>query len=235
MKLTVVYPCYFPDVRVLSRIAAADIVVWADNFIYKKHACNRMRIKTVAGPQWLTIPVLTTGGRRQIRRTVIDEQHHWRHKHLKSLQVSYQNSPYYFFLAEEIRHVIEAQSKRLNDVISASALFLLKKTRLGADFVFGSALPDVADRSQRVVAWLKECCCDEYLVDSKDAAHIDVESITREGLTVSEFDYNLQTYHQLYGGFIDNVSGLDLLFNEGEASRSILMRSAKTKERRGRK
>ncbi len=227
MKLTVVYPCYFPDVRVLSRIAAADVVVWADSFLYVKHACNRTRIKTVAGAQWLTIPVLTSGrDRRQIRRMTIDERRYWRHAHFKSLEVSYRNSPYYFFLAEETRRIIEEPGPLLNDILAASALFLLKKIRLKADFVFSRSLPVVEDRSQRVAAWLRECSCDEYIVDERDAAFIDADLIKRQGFAISEFSYNSIKYHQLYGGFIENLSGLDLLFNEGEASRSILMKGA---------
>ncbi|MDZ7725053.1 MAG: WbqC family protein [candidate division KSB1 bacterium] len=95
--LTVIAPEYFPRISTLARVLAADVVVWADTFSFSKQcAMNRTRIKTVTGPEWLTVPVLHQGKAR-FKDIEIDPEHHWRHNHCKTLLVNYMNSPYYSF------------------------------------------------------------------------------------------------------------------------------------------
>ena len=228
MRMTVLQPGYFPSLKVLSRAAASDVVVWADSFTYIKQATiNRARIKTAAGFSWLSIPVLTKGAKNKLIRDVaVDREHHWPKSHLKSLQVNYQNSPYFYFFAEELHRLLYAESSLLNDLLLASTRFLFKKFRLDAGLIAGHKLPAIKDRSQRVVSWAKECGCDDYLVEKKDLAFINSNAIFSAGVKISEFDYIETEYHQLFHSFITNLSGLDLLFNEGEMSRLILKNSA---------
>ena len=141
------------------------MVVWADGFRYSKHSTvNRARIKTVAGPAWLTVPVLTTGRSAQaIHEIKIDQEHHWRQTHLRSLHVNYQNSPYYEFFTDDLRTIIQPQSPSLNGLLLKSLYFLMKKIRLDARVVNGNELPKTLDRSKRVAAWLEACQCNDYL------------------------------------------------------------------------
>lgn len=233
MRMTVLQPCYFPSLGVLSRVAMSDVIIWADSFQYSKHGTiNRTRIKTASGASWLTISVLTKGGKgRQIRYMAVDRQHHWPQSHLKSLEVSYQNSPYFYFFTEELERLLHADCDKLNDLLLASTRFLFNKIRLGARLITSDQLPSIKDRSQKVVSWMRECGCDEYIVEKKDLAFIDSNTIFSAGVKISEFDYIETEYHQLFHSFISNLSGLDLLFNEGEMSRLILKNSAAIKKR----
>ena len=227
MRMTVIQPSYFPSVSELSRISQADVIVWANRFIYKKHSTiNRTRIKTVSGPSWLTIPVLTAGQKRQyINEAVIDQAHFVRHGHLKSIEVSYQNSPYYFFFADEIAEIIKKRRQHLGDLLLETTRFLLKKCRLRAKIVMSSDLPQAKDRTHRVIQWMKACQCDEYLVRRHDLPFINSSMLAAR--TVKIFDFAGLKYHQLFSGFINDLSGLDLLFNEGEMSATLLKRAAK--------
>ena len=229
MKLTVVQPSWFPNVRLLSRIASADVVVWGDVFLYKKHdTINRTKIKTIAGPQWLTIPVLTKRKKKQrIIDVHIDVDHHWKHQHLKSLEVSYQKSPYFFFLSEGIRELIYREWLTLEELLFQSTLFLCKKMNINVYFVKSSDLPLVKERSERVVQWMKACGCDSYLIPGEDESLIDVNFIKQQGVSLFSFNFKEQKYHQLFGDFLSDLSGLDLLFNEGELSRSILLKAVR--------
>ena len=231
MKLTVIQPAYFPNISVLCRMAHADVAIWADSFQYSKHSTiNRTRIKTVSGASWLTVPVLTAGRKSQsISRVEIDKAHFWRQAHLRSLEVSYQNSPYYNFFAEEIKNILDENPVLLKELLFASAQFLLKKMRLQVKVVKSRDLPDIKDRSQRVAAWMRECNCGEYIVEEADMAHIDAGAIAQAGFGLCEFEFRLMEYHQLFSSYIENLSGLDLLFNEGELSKHILSTSANLK------
>lgn len=199
------------------------MVVWADTFMYKKHATiNRARIKTAAGPQWLTIPVLTHGPCPQIRDVQIDQPHLNIQTHIKSLQVSYQNSPYYFFLADELNVLLEKTYSHLNTLCLESAHFLCRKLRIKTTMLSSGELPPVEDRTERVIRWLEATGCAEYFIAPDEAELISGEEITALGYSVSVGAFQAPCYHQLYNSFLPNLSGLDLLFNEGEKSRSIL-------------
>lgn len=227
MKLTVLHPAYFPNIKMLSRIASADVVVWGETFIYKKHSTmNRARIKSVSGPQWLTVPVLTTGKSQQlIHDVLVDSEHAWRHTHLKSLHVCYQNSPYYFFLADDVQEILNREWINLNALLWQSVLFLCKKTRIMREFVKSSDLLAVKNRSRRVVEWLKQCGCDSYVIVPDELPFIDTDYIEKNGYSIYQQNFLQPRYHQLFKGFVSDLSGLDLLFNEGEMSKSIILKN----------
>jgi len=201
-------------------------VVWGDTFLYKKHdTINRTRIKTVSGAQWLTIPVLTKGKEQQsINNVEIDPNHFWKNTHIKSLEVSYQNSPYYFFLADEIEKLINQEWIKLGELLFQSIRFFCQKMRLKTDFIHSSDLSHVKDRSERVIDWVKSCNCDSYLVRQEDERYID-RSVIEKDIHIETLKSTHPQYHQLFGEFIQKASGLDLLFNEGESSKSILKKS----------
>ena len=224
--MAVIQPAYFADLCVLAKAAAADVIIWADTFMYGKHTHNRARIKTASGPLWLTVPVREQ--RAAVREIEVDHQNLDLHAHARSLEVSYQNSPYYFFLADELNALFENPPQLLNKLCRNTFDFLLKKLRIDAEVRSAADLPQVSDRTERVMRWLQATGCDDYWVTADEARLIDGDRISENfRLTVAKFAP--PRYHQLYGEFVPNLSGLDLLFNEGEMSRSLL-RNALTKE-----
>ncbi|MBN1480253.1 WbqC family protein [candidate division KSB1 bacterium] len=218
----------------LSRIAAADVVVWANTFHYKKHSTiNRTRIKTISGPRWLSIPVLTRGASKQIIADMrIDPEHDWQGAHIRSLQSNYQSSPYYYFFADEIADVINKKWRLLDELLQQSTSFLCQKLGFLARFVDSRELPGVTDRSHRVIAWAEACGCSSYLVPTEDERFIDRQFIEKNNCSVLCFDFRSVAYHQLFGDFIGELSGLDLLFNEGEMSRFILQSAQRARKER---
>lgn len=211
----------------LARVLFSDVVVWADTFVFNKQTTmNRMRIKTVTGKEWLTVPVSQRGKTRQLLSVEIDNDHHWRHNHSKSLQVNYMNSPYYNFLQPELDATIQKDWVYLVSLTCSTLDFLCEKMRIPVRLVKGSECPEVADRSQRVCEWLKTTGCRDYLVNKTQLHLIDLEHIHRRGFTVSAFQFSPAIYPQVFDGFYPDLSGLDLLFNTGEQSRSVLKQSS---------
>ncbi len=223
MRLAVLRPAYFADTLSLMLAAAADVVVWADTFVFSKHSTmNRARIKTAAGPRLLTVPVLSKGGRAAVARTLIDRHNFRPRTHLRMLEVSYRNAPYFAFFSDELNDVAAADYTLLNSLCYASFEFLYRNIGLKAAVKRAVDLPQAADRTERVCLWLSECGCREYLLTAADADLIRRNEIEDKGFRVTVVDYRPPIYHQLYGDFVENLSGLDLLFNEGERSREIL-------------
>ena len=222
MKYTVIQPAYFPDIRTLARMYAADVVVWADSFVYTKHSTiNRCQIKTANGAQWLTVPVLAKH-EQQISDVLVDQQHFWKRTHKKSLEVNYQNSPYYFFFADTLNEMIDRSWSFINELDVQSTRFLNKKLGGPAKMFFSTDLPQAEDRSLRVVQWAEATKCEEYLVEKADLSYIDSNWIKCGGVNVTTVQFTHPQYSQVFGDFYESLSALDLLFNMGESSRMVL-------------
>ena len=225
--LTVVMPEYFPPLSTLARVLASDVTVWADTFLFSKQTTmNRARIKTVAGPEWLTIPVRHSAHENAVLSVKIDPEHHWRHNHCKSLQVNYMNSPYYFFLQSKVDSLVQEHWSHLEPLIFKSFQFLCRRMRISAKVIKSSNMPTVSDRSERVCAWLETADCSHYLIDAGHLHFLDQGLIFKNGFKIIGFDFVPPVYPQVYHDFFRDLSGLDLLFNVGEQSRSILKKNS---------
>lgn len=203
--------------------------MWADTFIYKKHsAINRCQIKTVNGSMWLTIPVKTKGQFQQLVKDIeIDNKSIWSKAFIRSLEVNYQNSPYYYFLADEINNMLKQDWVKLNALLFESMSWILKKMRISCQFIKSGDLPIVRDRSHRVNSWLSYCGCSSYLIFPQEEKLIDIPFLNMQSVVVEKVYFTHPVYHQLYYNFIEFMSAIDLLFNEGEQSRQIIREAVK--------
>src|SRR5579884_3943213 len=95
----VLQPSFVPWRGYFDLIRRADVFVFYDDVQYDRHGWrNRNRIKTAAGPKWLTIPLHSTDGKlHETRicdmRTV--EESNWRTRHFETLRHNYARAPYF--------------------------------------------------------------------------------------------------------------------------------------------
>lgn len=225
MRLAVLQPAYFAGIRALAKAAAADVIIWADTFMFSKHSHNRTRIKTASGPLWLTVPVREQHA--PVCEIEIDHPNLDLRAQARSLEVSYQNSPYYFFLADELNALFEQPPLLLNELCRKTFDFLRVKLRLDVVVHPAADLPQAAERTERAVCWLEAAGCSDYIITREEEKLIDRSAVEAHGFKVTVIDCLPPRYHQLFGNFYENLSGLDLLFNEGELSKTIIQNSIK--------
>jgi hypothetical protein len=226
MVLTVLLPSYFPSAKKISKALAADVVVLADSFLFQKGPhINRLKIKTASGPTSLTIPVFSKGkGQQQIRNVDIDNHGAWQISHWKNIQNNYQNAPYFYYFEKELVQLYNSYWENLNDILEKTFSFLKNKIGLQAELRKSSELPAIFDRSTRILKWAEYCNCDSYLVDKEELSLIDLTALLNNGLLIQSFQYKTIPYHQQFANFVPNLSALDVLFNEGELSKTILLK-----------
>src|SRR3989442_9826531 len=94
MKVAIHQPQSLPWLGYLAKWAAADVFVFLDTVQYEKNGWqNRNRIKTAAGPQWLTVPVHARLG-TPIDAVGVDTAQPWRERHLRAIENAYARAPY---------------------------------------------------------------------------------------------------------------------------------------------
>lgn len=194
------HPTYFPSVSHFVAMVQADAVTFEveDNF-QKQTNRNRMYIYSPNGMQLLNIPVKHNDkqGRQMFKEVKIEPAFDWQKQHFKSLEAAYRSSPFFEYFEDDIRPLFEKKHTFMLD-LNFEALEVVTSC-LGMDLKY--------DKSTEFFREPKDTADYRYLADGKK--------------DTSEFD----PYTQVFGdkhGYINNLSILDLLFNEGRYAMDYL-------------
>lgn len=185
-------PTYFPSISQFAAMIQADSVTFEmdDNF-QKQTNRNRLYIYSPNGLQLLNIPVKHSVERHQKTRDVkIEDAFNWQKLHLKSLEAAYRSSPFFEYFEDDFRPIFKKKHTFLTDL------------NLEAFEIVCNCLGLEADYEKTI----------EYFQETPDFADFRYLANGKKDTT------QIQPYTQVFEekhGFINNLSILDLLFNEG--------------------
>ena len=224
MILAVEPPAYFPPPAGCAKLAAADVIVRADTFRFsRKEGVHRTAIRTLTGQCWLSVPVLGSGvpGAR-IADLAIDVRQPWADEHWRALEYNYHNAAYYYYYADAVEGIIRSAGSSLAALLTAAGGFASGSLDLRGQMISSSGLPEVSERTGRLLAWAEVCGCDRYLIHPGEAGLLDLPRLKAAGIGLVTLDFTAAPYHQQVPGFLPGLSLLDLLFNEGPAAAEYL-------------
>src|SRR6476646_2810806 len=124
---------YHPPAAFFAALLHADGLLLEAHEHYRKQTYrNRCLIRTAQGVQPLTVPVLD--GNRAEKVSVsdieIDYRQNWIHRHWRTLQTAYGNSPYFEYYADYLHDIYVQKPSHLFDLNQQFLLLLLKCFRL---------------------------------------------------------------------------------------------------------
>jgi hypothetical protein len=192
MSNFIIHPSYFPSISHFVAIAKADIVTFEmeDNF-QKQTNRNRMYIYSPNGIQLLNVPIKHTKEAHQRTKEVkLETAFDWQKQHFKSLEAAYRTSPFFEYFEDDIRPIFEKQHTFLMD-LNMETMAVVSKC-LGLQFDYDET--------------------PEYFHDVKDKR--DLRSLINGKKDNSVFESYIQVFGDKHG-YLNNLSILDLLFNEG--------------------
>jgi len=225
MLVAIHQPQYLPWLGYFDKMLKADVFCYLDSVQYKKNEWqNRNRIKTAAGWQWLTVPV-TYRYPQRIGEVGIDNRSDWARKHLQALSTNYRRAPFF----EKYFPAIEAVLSRRWESIAALNLSLIECLReiLGiADksAVQASRIKASDDPTDRLIDICQSLGGDSYLAGAGADGYMDLEKFRQRGIRVATQDFQHPVYPQLYNGFQEQLSIVDLIFNCGPESVEVIRR-----------
>lgn len=194
------HPSYFPSISHFVAMVHADTVTFEvkDNF-QKQTNRNRMYIYSPNGMQLLNIPVKHNSekGRQMFKDVKIEPAFDWQKQHFKSLEAAYRSSPFFEYFEDDIRPLFEKKHTFMLD-LNFEALEVVTSC-LGMNLKYDKSIEFFREPENTVDY--------RYLVDGKKDA--------------SEFDTYTQVFNDKHG-YINNLSILDLLFNEGRYAMDYL-------------
>ena len=164
-----------------------------DNF-QKQTNRNRTYIYSPNGIQLLNIPVKHSKESHQKTKDIkIETDFDWQKQHFKSLEAAYRSSPFFEFFEDDLRPIFEKKYVFLLDLNFESFAILTKCLRMKLEYETTTEYFHEIDTNT-----IKDF---RFLVDGKKDS--------------SSFETYTQVFDDKYG-FINNLSILDLLFNEGK-------------------
>jgi hypothetical protein len=232
MILTGHQPVYLPWLGLFHKIALADLYCYFDIAQYQtKDYNNRNRIKTHSGDIWLSVPVESKNHFEKRVGEIRIVQNGWQRKHLKSIQMAYQKAPYFSRYAAEFEALLAMHSSTtLGDLNLEMLRFFLRCLDIGTPIVKASDYRFEGAKSDLVLDMSVKLGADLYIFGAQGQNYADVDKFRSNGVEPRFQQYQHPVYRQLHGEFLPYMSVIDLLFNEGPASREIILSGNVTRD-----
>jgi hypothetical protein len=210
-------PAYLPWLGYFEKIASSEAHVFLDNVQLEKPSfCQRNRIKTPQGPQWLSIPLhahdhLNT----HLKTTLIAEKHDWRRKHLKSIAQNYSKAPFFAqrFPILENWYEQSQEISNLADLCFSQLRFWLDLFGIGTRIVKGSEMSATGYNSDLVLAICKELNASTYISGFHGRDYLQEADFNTAGIRITYQSYAHPVYPQQHGEFLPAMSIVDYWFN----------------------
>jgi hypothetical protein len=231
MRVFVHQPEYLPWLGFFDKLARCDVYVVYDDAQYQHGGFhNRNRIRTPAGWEWLTVPIMH--GHPQTLKDVKIYGDQWRAKQVNMIKTHYRKAPYFL----EYYPLIEEALLFTHKLLINLNLHLIRSIAgvLGIDvhMLRSSEFPyDGAEKNEKLVSMCKFIGADTYLSGSGGRSYINEELFNQSGICVQWHSYEHPHYHQAFGGFEPNLSVIDLLFNRGPESKEIILGGGRIDEK----
>lgn len=230
MKVVILQPSYIPWRGYFDQIFTADLFVFYDDVQYDKRGWrNRNRIKTSAGPLWLTIPVFNRGAQTEhipINQIKIVWDRPWNQEHWNSIRMAYSKAPYYQKYAGLVEGMYSTKPEMLAD-FTIETTILLART-IGIDrtrFMRSSEIEGVEGiKTDRLLSILAKVGATEYYSGPSASDYIESEKFDNAGIKLHYMKYDYLEYPQLYPPFDPQVSILDTMFMMGEEALKTIRR-----------
>jgi hypothetical protein len=216
-------PQYLPWLGYFDKIDKADIFVLLDTVQFKKNEWqNRNKIKTAQGWQWLTVPV-TYKYPQLINEVMINNRVNWQHKHRQALLSNYKKAPYYDDIEDKLRDILSSSWEYISELNIEALKRLVAVLGIDTEIYVASelgAFPE--DPDERLVAITKHFDAGMYLAGIGGKGYMNLDTYKKSGVEVIFQDFKHPVYGQLFGEFEPFMSIVDLIFNHGDKSLTIL-------------
>jgi hypothetical protein len=190
-----IHPTYFPSISHFVALTQSERITFetADNF-QKQTNRNRTYIYSPNGIQLLNIPVKHSKLSHQKTKDIqIENDFDWQKQHFKSLEAAYRSSPFFEYFEDDIRPIFEKKHTYLLDLNFETLDFILKSMRLKLEYETTT----------------------EYFQEVNTTIITDFRELANGKKDTSQFESYTQVFDDKHG-FINNLSVLDVLFNEGK-------------------
>lgn len=211
-------PYYLPWPGFFDKMVKSDVFILLDDVKYvKNNFYNRNRIRTRNGWSWLTVPVHARST-TDLRETLISGNEKWQYKHLKTICHNYRKAKFFEQYEEFLKNIFEELKwQKLIDLNVHIINFIAKELGVKAVIVNSSDYNVKGQSTEKLINLCKHAGALTYYSGISGKKYLDMDMFRKNNIKVQFQEYRSPRYTQVFDGFIERLSILDLLLNNGGA------------------
>jgi len=232
-SVAIMQPTYLPWAGYFSLINMVDTFVIYDDVQFDKRSWQqRNKIKTLTGPQWLSISVDSKGKYKQkINEVSISQQSHDYKTHIRALHQNYSKAPFFKDHSDAIFKCLGAYTSLLAELNTSLIGLICQILGINTKLVRSSDLGIGGVKEARLINICKHLAGTQYISPQGSKAYLNESDAfcgSSVELVYQVFDH--PEYPQIHGEFIPYMSILDMLFNCGSEKTLELIKVASSLE-----
>lgn len=224
-RVAIMQPTYLPWIGYFGLMRSVDLFILLDSVQFTRRSWQqRNQIKTANGPLWLTVPVLSKGKRDQLITEVeIDRSRDFPSSHLKALEMSYRKSPHFGAYGQEFFSLMGADNHYLVELTIGMILRIRDVLGIATPVRRASEFEPTGAKAELLASLCDQVEASEYVSPPGSKDYLDEsDAFARRGIPLSYFEFTHPEYPQRFGDFVPYMSVVDLLFNCGADSLSVI-------------
>ena len=219
-------PGYMPNLGFFKKIQSCDIFVFLDDAQFAKDGFdNRNRIKSSDGVAWITVPLARPVFGKKMNEVLISYETDWQNIHCNQIYQNYKSAPFFFSYWPDIEKILTCKHRKLIDLNFKLIEYFNHTLGITTKTIKSSELVVTQTKTERLIEICSKLNATCYISGITGKNYLDEKLFLNSGIKLTYEHFIHPTYGQLHGNFIDNLSIIDLLMNEGPRSQKIISES----------
>jgi hypothetical protein len=223
--ITIRQPGYLPNIGFFKKIQASDVFVYLDDAQYAIRSWdNRNKIRNGNVISWLSVPVIHPH-HKKLNEVEISYTKDWITNHVNLIESNYTKTPYFNNYWKDIKLILEKNWEKLIDLNLSLIEYFISVLEINTPRKKSSELEIDEISSKRLLEICKKLNATTYRSGIMGKEYLDENIFKNESIDVIYENFQHPTYNQSGTKFLFNMSIIDLLFNEGDNSKQIILQS----------
>ena len=223
--VAIMQPTYLPWLGYFGLMDQVDTFVYLDSVQFARRSWQqRNRIKSERGEVMLTVPVAKKGMRNQkIAEVEILYGPDFPRRHIDTLTACYRRAPFFDAYAPALYDMLRAGHCKLADLTIAICEWLAQLFGIAARRIRAATMGNAGHKADLLVHLCRQLGATRYVspIGSHDYL-ANSHGFEEAGIELRYHDYEHPIYPQLHGSFLPFMAAVDLLFNGGPDSLSVI-------------
>lgn len=229
-RVAIMQPTYLPWIGYFGMIDQVDIFIIFDSVQFSKRSWQqRNQIKTASGPIWLTVPVASKGKHGQlINKVEIDIIRNYHTAHIASLKNNYSKAPYFSEYSPELFFLLEKRHMLISELTTELIVWFCKMLGIKTKIKYSGQMENTGTKADLLAMLCEQVDATEYFSAQGSREYLeDSDAFDKRSIPIKYNEYDHPEYPQLFGKFVPYMSIIDLLFNVGPESLSVIRQGYK--------
>jgi hypothetical protein len=233
MIVSIMQPAYLPWLGYFHRIEMSDIHIVLDHVQIDRNSktnfVNRNKVRTKQGWCWLTVPIKTKGkfGQLEINKLEVSDDKDWMDKHWATLMRNYSKALYFEEHKEFFEDCYSSPKSLVVHMNKGITNYLLRQLDIKTEMIRSSEMNPTKRKDDLILELCRKAGATIYVSGPFGRDYLQEEKFRENGIKIIYHEYIHPTYPQTYPGFEPYMSVIDLMFNCGPESLSILKHKQK--------